>query len=347
MKHFLLTLAIFWSSIVCAQPNSIFGLKFGDKVSKQDIIAAVGNNGHYINSSIDSSDETKETHLFSNVSLNGECYSAVSICTYSDGTLFNYSVVYMVDETHSQELLNDIYFSKFEELCLQYPDMSESKLERDDMIAFFHQNKEMPEVSMFKRVSNGRIITVGISYFDVDLMLEHKNESKPKLQDKFFNLVLGKIATGSDIKSKVGMSGELIRTEHQGGKSVYIFVDINFAGRVWDFGEITTDKNDVLFMVKVYNSHPDGILDYDEKADAEKAYADIVTRLNNKYGPGKETRVDDDYYYTNYYGNNDIAASVSIERSKSSGGEYRRYFSLEYVFLPIMRDVDREEDDEL
>lgn len=117
-----------------------------------------------------------------------------------------------------------------------------------------------------------------------------------------------------------------------------------FAGKTWDFGTFSLTESGELYDLSVNIS----LTDYksDDQKEADKTYESFKTRLAEKYGEAKEG-IDDDGKSVGYIGNNGIGLSLSKQRSKSKGGNYRLYVTLNYYSFEIYQRLFNQSNDEL
>ena len=85
---------------------------------------------------------------------------------------------------------------------------------------------------------------------------------------------------------------------------------------------------------------------YDERNEAKQTYDSFKSRLDEKYGNVVE-KDENGKCSSVYIGENDVAIVLSNERSKSSGGEYRRYVTIAYVQTDINNELANKSSDEL
>lgn len=168
----------------------------------------------------------------------------------------------------------------------------------------------------------------------------------PTIQDTFMGLKIGSYQTISSIKSAVGYKGEYLNERLDSYGKTIIFTKMMFAGKTWDFGSFSlTDKGE-LYRVCAYDSLKDGFGYDDENNDAQQTYDSYKIKLNNKYGVQDENESSKGKFIT-YIGGNDISIILSNERSKSTGGEYRRYVQIEYYHTAIFNKLSEQSADEL
>ena len=125
-----------------------------------------------------------------------------------------------------------------------------------------------------------------------------------------------------------------------------IFKNVSFAGRTWDFANFYLTESGQFYELRVNQSLNDGVIYEDEIRDAQKTYDYYKEKLNEKYGE-KEEKDSEDGKYIIYLGSNDMGVMLSNERSRSKGGDYRRYVTLDYIQTEINRKQSAKSEDDL
>lgn len=168
----------------------------------------------------------------------------------------------------------------------------------------------------------------------------------PTIQDTFLGIKMGSQQTSYSIKSAIGYKGEYLNEEYDPYGKTIIFTNFIFAGKTWDYGNFSlTDKGE-LYSVSAYDSLDEGYGYEDELNTAEQTYELYKSSLDAKYGVHDEQESDNGKYVI-YVGNNDISIILSNERNKSTGGEYRRYITIQYYQAAIYNQLSTSGFDEL
>lgn len=166
-----------------------------------------------------------------------------------------------------------------------------------------------------------------------------------QIQDTFFGLKMTDRITSAQIKSAIGERGVFIKETWESKSINYLFKDVYFAGRKWDFANIVCTNSGKFYWFRVYNIY-DGYSS-NQKKDAKNLYDNLKNKLDDKYGDGKEQKNEDESIYTTYFGSNDMAIIISYERTKSVDGSYRRYLKIEYTNLTLYNNQIEKDIDEL
>ena len=196
-----------------------------------------------------------------------------------------------------------------------------------------------------KYISNDTITAVEISYISlIAIMTDNNIGTYPTIQDTFLDLKLGTEQTSYSIKSAVGYKGEYLNEEYDPYGKTISFTNFIFAGKKWDYGVFRLTDKGKLFNVSAYDSL-DERYEYELNA-ADQTYELYKSSLDAKYGVHDEQESDNGKYVI-YVGNNDISIILSNERNKSTGGEYRRYITIQYYQTAIYNQLSNNGFDEL
>ena len=177
-------------------------------------------------------------------------------------------------------------------------------------------------------------------------------ESEPSLmtennpiQDTFFGLKMKASISSAQIKNAIGARGVFIEETRESNSINNLFKDVYFAGSKWDFANFTCTTDGKFYLFNAYNSYDD--YSSDQEKDARALYEIYKSKLDDKYGKGKEEKNEDGSINTTYSGPNDMAIIISYERARSSGGSYRRYLTIEYINVTLFQNQMSANDDEL
>ena len=169
-------------------------------------------------------------------------------------------------------------------------------------------------------------------------------ENNP-IQDTFFGLKMTEKITSAQIKSAIGARGVFIEETRESNSINNLFKDVYFAGSKWDFANFTCTTDGKFYLFNAYNSYDD--YSSDQEKDARDLYDNLISKLDDKYGNGKEQKDEDGSINTTYFGSNGMAVIVSYERSRSVGGSYRRYLKITYINITLYNNQIAENNDEL
>ena len=169
-------------------------------------------------------------------------------------------------------------------------------------------------------------------------------ENNP-IQDTFFGLKMTEKITSAQIKNAIGARGVFIEETRESNSINNLFKDVYFAGSKWDFANFTCTTDGKFYLFNAYNSYDD--YSSDQEKDARDLYDNLKSKLNDKYGNGKEQKDEDGSINTTYFGSNGMAIIISYERSRSVGGLYRRYLKIDYINVTLFQNQMSANDDEL
>ena len=165
------------------------------------------------------------------------------------------------------------------------------------------------------------------------------------IQDTFFGLKMTDRITSAQIKSAIGARGVFIEETRESNSIHNLFKDVYFAGNKWDYAVFICTNNRKFYWFNAYNSYDD--YSSDQEKDARALYEIYKSKLDDKYGKGKEEKNEDGSINTTYSGPNDMAIIISYERARSAGGSYRRYLKIEYINVTLFQNQMSANDDEL
>lgn len=342
-KYIFIIISLFISVSANAQqaiPSEFFGLKYGNTYSLEEVISHVGDNGRYSSTNFSEFESLELSgYLFENVTYCGRTYTSMTIHFHSKVFV---GIIFSISNTERSQSFNSIYHELDNELSDKY-----------DMIDYPVSNDEINKISID---DNGNAVAIGyreshngniavITYLSLTtLFSDITNKVLPTIQDTFFGLKMGTRQTTSTIKWAVGDKGTLLSEDKDIYGKTITFKDITFAGKVWDFGEFRLTENGELYDLSVQISLKD--YGFDDLKEANRTFESFKTKLEEKYGTAEE-KTDEAGKRISYIGNNGIGLMLSNERSKSKGGDYRRYVTLEYWHTEIHSQLYNQSNDEL
>lgn len=184
-----------------------------------------------------------------------------------------------------------------------------------------------------------------ISAFSATAQQVNDDSGYPTIQDTFFGMKMGSTQSFSRLKSALWHKGEFLRKKYiLSGSIAYTFTKVPFAGRTWDYCELSLSNKNELYEVCVYDSLDD--CSDDAKKEAGDLYRTFKNKLLVKYGIRNEVASDDDLYVF-YSGENWIFLTLYNRRNESEGGAYRRYVGLDYTQQQIYGRLQEANDNEL
>lgn len=353
MKRIVLVLLLsFPAMLLNAQqnlPEEFFGLKFGEKYTLEQMKVAVGDSGTYIEvdnaEPFDMGGTLYYGYEFENVSYEGRKYPVMTLMTLRDGKLAAVDFVYPTD-SGSTAVLDSTYTALKDELSKAYDLISFPITDHPEIERLIAVNSDV-SMRLDRYVEDGRTSGVGVTYVSLTATFLDMLESlRPPIQDSFFGMKMGSLQTRRTITDAVGYKGKYLNEEYTSNGKVIVFTDVSFAGRTWDFANFYLTEEYQFYDVRVNISLRDGALYEAEMRDAQKTYDYYREKLNEKYGEAEEKDSGDGKYVV-YFGCNDMCVILSNERSRSKGGDYRRYVSLDYVQTEINGRQSAKSDDDL
>ena len=348
MKKYILIIAMFTLSVIAnAQqtiPNEFFGLKFGNQYTFEQIKSHVGENGTFFgtNDTLEFDSIKCLGYTFQNITYEDRRYPLMTLLTFNSGTFGGVLFAFGKRDIPANQTLETLYDDLCKELSQKY-EMTDNSIP-DDLIAKISVDEDGNAVMISHQKSEGEEM-VGITYMPMSLLFPTALKADlPTLQDTFFGMKIGSQQTTTSIKSAVGYKGTFVSEKNALYGKTVIFKDFMFAGQTWDFGTFIMNDEGVLYEIRAEMSLEDYSLD--DKNEANRIYQLFKERLSEKYGE-KDEESDEEGIHTIYVGNNMISLTLSNKRSKSAGGEYRRYVVLDYIDLSTMEQLSKQSNDEL
>lgn len=167
----------------------------------------------------------------------------------------------------------------------------------------------------------------------------------PHIQDTFLGLELGQKYDIEEIRTSVGLKGDFIRLQREATGNTALFTKVSYAGKIWDYAEfgLTNDGHFAIFII--YDSLGQSL---DEKREAKKTYKHFKALLDKKYDGTISIEDDQGLKASTYYkGSNGIFLEVYTKSRKSSGGSYRQYVGMTYLYEGIQQTIDDAIENEL
>lgn len=330
-------------------PDEFFGLKFGEKYTVEQMKASVGDGGTYFEvdntEPFDMGGTLYYRYGFENVSYEGRTYPVVVLMTLTNGKLACADFCYP-EGSLSTASLDSTYSVLKDELSKAY-DMTAFPVSDHPEIERLIAMNNGVTVRLDRYVEDGRTTGVEVTYVSMmTALMDIFDSLRPTIQDSFFGMKMGSTQTRWTIKDAVGYKGTYLDEEYTSNGKIIVFTDVSFAGRTWDFANFFLTEDGRFYELRVNRSLRDGVLYEDEMRDAQKTYDYYREKLNEKYGE-KEEQDSGDGKYVVYLGSNDMGVILSNERSRSKGGDYRRYVSLDYVQTKISGQQSAKSDDDL
>ena len=353
MRRIILVLLLsFVAMIMKAQqnlPEEFFGLKFGEKYTVEQMKAAVGDKGSYFE--IDNSEPYDfggtpyYRYGFEDVTYKGRTYPLMLLLTLKNGKLALVDFSYPND-TGNISALDSTYTVIKNELSEAYDITSFPIVDHPEIERLIAINNGVT-VRLDKYTENGHTSGIEVSYVSLTATISDAFQSlRPIIQDSFFGMKMGSPQTRRTITDAVGHKGTYLDEEYSSNGKIIIFKNVSFAGRTWDFANFYLPESGQFYELRVNQSLNDGVIYEDEIRDAQKTYDYYKEKLNEKYGE-KEEKDSDDGKYIIYLGSNDMGVILSNERSRSKGGDYRRYVTLDYIQTEINRKQSAKSEDDL
>ena len=354
MKRIIVTIVFSaFCILLCAQNDStFFGLRLGQIYSEQEIVDAVSPYGKYVEKG-ECTDGLAVPYMFENVMWNGRLSPMVWVsCAERGHILTSVSFGIRATDVDNQESLEKIASS----LC--------DSLSALDANAYYKYSQDSTSVqSFYASQSNKHIIIrvdcyyennivslVGVNYIHLNATFQASMDSlfppRPKIQDTFFGLKLGERYGINDVKRAFYENGDYLNSDNGGNSVSYTYTDVYFAGHKWNYFVVDITDDGRFYSIRAYDSLSDYSYNYDERNEAKQTYDSFKSRLDEKYGNVVE-KDENGKCSSVYIGENDVAIVLSNERSKSSGGEYRRYVTIAYVQTDINNELANKSSDEL
>lgn len=163
------------------------------------------------------------------------------------------------------------------------------------------------------------------------------------VQDVFMGLKLGSVCSSSSLASAFKRRGSYLYSKDEISHKVYVFADVSFAGRKWDYVECYLNSENVFYEFKAYDSFSTSTVD---SSRADGLYKEYLKKLEARYGHCDES-VFDDTIGVGYFGLNGVILSFSLEMQRSTGGAQRNFVILDYSNTQLSGSVDAYANEEL
>ena len=354
MKRLLLYAFSLLLGIVCyAQPTSFFGLKFGEKYSMEEIVSSVGSNGSYFKNETFNFTEgiTFDSYYFTDVKYGKSSFPIMALQFLpTSGKLVAVSFCFLADEEYDAESMEQTYKAIADSLQRTYtmlpiPMEDPSLIRLNSMDTF-----SLTSVRLDKIIESGNILSIELTYLSLlDFALEALDALKvvpnrPDIQDTFMGLKLGEKYFLTQVKNALSGRGTYLRDERNASGPTYIFMNVSFAGRQWNFAALYFTRDYKLYSVDFYDSLNNTSR---ENRSAKADFSSLKSKLDDKYGFTETKEDDDDNLTAVYLGGNDIAALLGLSEERSKGGVYRIFLKLTYVQTQLFDKVRQLSNDEL
>ena len=349
-RYFLFVFMYLLGSICLAQPTSFWGLKFGEKYTLDEMIAAIGENGTYVDRERQQfSDQIDfDTYFFTDVEFGDSHFPIMTLQFLPDsGTLLAASFGFLANEETKQEVLERTYKSISDSLQTHYS-MITVPLEDPSVTRITSLGTFSPSlVRLDKYTEAGLITAIELTYlsiFDLAFELLPDEPERPDIQDTFMGLKFGEKYTLTQVKSALSSRGTYLKEESTSPGVGYIFRDVSFAGKQWSFGTVYMTGDSRFYCFYLYDSLDNTAR---ERRGAKSEYESFKSKLDDKYGFVETEEGDDESLSTTYMGRNDVYIILSLEEEKSASGLYRLFFKLSYVQRELLNSVTQSQKDEL
>lgn len=343
MKRILLIFALsLLTTITKAQqhdiPNEFFGLRLGETYTVEQLIAAIGDNGTYIEiPGIDDAEPDYLSNVFQNITYKGKTYSRALFITLKDGTL---TAVAFYLLPNAEQTLESAYDEIKNELSQHYemiPQESQPGVER-----IVSQNNDIM-LTLDKHMEDGQCSCFSIYYTSLTALNDYYLKQLPVIQDTFFGMKMGtSYSSRQFVINQIGNKGTFLNEEYTSNGKIVTFSDVSFAGSTWNFADLFFTDDGAFYDINLY----DGYLYKDDKNEAQSQYEYFKEKLDGKYGKQEEKNSDEGRYIV-YFGSNNMRLILSNRRAKSRGGDYRRYVSLNYTHTKIHSQQNAKSDNDL
>lgn len=353
MKRFLIIVAL--SILSClgiesyaqSVPNTFYGIKLGEKVTKEKISAKIGK---------PAAAEEDMVYTVADVEFNGKKWDRVTFVSNQDGQLmavfFSHHTEYDI-ETPDDVLVKDPEYLRLiealgpaEQLVSDPDGVTPTLVSLPDMTSMTLAGVQFQN----DKTEDGTLVkAIALIYSDLQLMMGFTqtliDEELPEVQDTFFGLKFGSRPTMSQVKTAVGSRGSFLESGDPAAPE-YTFSDVYYAGKRWKYAVFSITPNGQFYQFSAYDTYPDNSWNTDERQMANSTFEDMKGRLDSKYGEA-ETQKDEDGVHASYIGKRKVCARLSNERGISKGGEYRRYVKISYFDYNLMSEASSSIDDEL
>ena len=354
MKRILLIIAFVLTYIAAhaqeSLPNEFFGLKFDEAYTLEQMIEHIGSNGTFIQEidPFQMGTTMYYGYIFEDVTYNAKHYPTMMLMSLEHGTFGGVAFTFTSENINENQSLADIYDILKDSLTSKYGELSDFTIDgQPENISRLLNIGNGVGLRLDKYTSNDTITAVEVSYISLmAIIIDSYIASYPTIQDTFLGIKMGSQQTSYSIKSAIGYKGEYLNEEYDPYGKTIIFTNFIFAGKTWDYGNFSLTDKGVLYSVSAYDSLDEGYGYEDELNTAEQTYELYKSSLDAKYGVHDEQESDNGKYVI-YVGNNDISIILSNERNKSTGGEYRRYITIQYYQTAIYNQLSNNGFDEL
>ena len=349
-KYIVTILAIIWECSCLAQPTSFFGLKLGEKYSLEEMVAAVGENGSYLESGQLNFTDTMvlDVYYFTDVKY-GDSYFPLMGLQFSTttGKLAAASFCYVADEDTDDAAMEQTYKQIADTLQVKYPmqafQTEDPTLTRLVSIGLF----SLSMVRLDKYMELDRISSIELTYMSTyDLALELLSDVpvRADIQDTFLGLKFGEKYTQAQVKSAFFGRGTYMSEERLSPGIGYSFKDVSFGGSKWDFCNVYMTGDSEFYCFYLYDSLDNTAR---ERRGAKADFESLKAKLDEKYGSVETEVKDDGSLSATYLGGNDVGIILSLDEQKAASGLYRLYFGLNYIHKGLLQSVTQSMDDEL
>ena len=354
MKRIIVTIVFSaLCTLLSAQNDStFFGLRLGQIYSEQEIVDAVSPYGKYVRRG-ECPDGLTVPYFFENVVWNKMSYPLFSVsCAEHEGTMISVTFGVRSMDVGSSDALEQTASAFCDSLSVfdsspRVEYSADSTFVRSSYVS--KENKDIT-IGVDRAYENGSISAFYINYTnrkaEIHLLVASLFPPRPKIQDTFFGLKLGEHYGVNDIRKAFYHNGEYLDCSNGGNTVSYTYTDVYFAGHRWNYCVVDITDDGRFYSIRAYDSLSDNSYNYDERNEAKQTYDSFKSRLDEKYGNAVDTD-EDGKCSSVYWGENDVAIVLSNKRSKSSGGEYRRYVSIAYVQTDINNELANKSSDEL
>lgn len=347
MKRLIIAFVLsFICSALYSQQAEVFGLKLGDKATRQQIIKAVGNHGTFDQASDTMATGNVKVHVFKEVANGGQYYSKIGFTTTSEDIIICIAYGMNTADNKAPEL-NRYFDTLKQKLSQKYSIHKNPNAEPNTVEYVAVSETDNVIISLSEELENEKPVYVSVSYFDLRSASALIEPNRPKLQDTFFGMTFGQKITLSKIRAALGTDVRGGDENKDGDIITYTFYDVKFAGTDWDYAVFACDSQGIFFNFKVYNSLDDDKYDTDRKGEAEYIYSSYKAKLDRKYGEGSEEVENEDRKETNYYGANNLSISLSSKRGLAHGGTFRKFVMIDYMDFKILQKIQEAADSEL
>lgn len=354
MRRLLYSIVFLLLAGIChAQPNSFFGLQLGEVYSQEQIIDAVGDNGEFLGFEEKFLPEGEtlafDTYFFANVKYDGIVYPIMGLhFSPSSKILLIVSFTFSINDVTDSVALSQIYERMADDLNAKYP-MLPAEETPPSLFRTVYLSTFGTTVRFDKHVDGSSITSIELAYIStlataIEIMGQIPLQpEQPEIQDNFMGLTLGHRYSTIAIKNAIGERGTFLNEERGTAHKEIAFSKVSFAGYKWDFCEISLTNDGRFYYFSTYFSRYDLS---DERRDLRSTFDHLKDQLDDKYGYATESGEEDDLSAT-YFGSNDVAAVLSLKKTRSKGGTYRLYCTLTYVSRSIINEVSSLSSDEL